>query len=298
VQPAASVGPLEARDNETLHQPTERPADRSARSRASAVNMCACYERRRLGWRVREPASVCASCATPFAIDAAVEPRLAEGALRHDKEVNRPRPTVLLSGFEPLNRDKTNASQMLVDALVQAEGESAEIAAIVLPATFRLASDRLIDAVKDVMPEAAISFGQAWGRASMTVERVAVNLIDSWGEDNAGHQPVDELIAPDGPTSYRTRLPERLLVEAIQGVGVPASLSTTAGSHLCNEVFYSLMHHMATADLPALGGFIHVPWTPEQLAPLNRPEIPTMALPTMVRGASAAIAHVMRRESA
>jgi len=154
----------------------------------------------------------------------------------------------------------------------------------VLPAVFGESYRRLYDRIIEDDPDVVLCFGQAWGRAEITIERVALNLTDSWGRDNAERQPIDESIIEEGPAAYWSRLPVKDLVTAIRAAGVSAAISNDAGTHLCNHVFYALMHYMAAHSRPLLGGFIHVPWMPSQLAALGNAEVPTMALETQIEG--------------
>jgi pyroglutamyl-peptidase len=150
----------------------------------------------------------------------------------------------------------------------------------VLPGIFERSIQCLYDLIARHDPDVVLCFGQAWGRAEITVERVAINLTDSWGRDNAERQPIDEPVIADGPSAYWSCLPVKDLVAAMQEAGVPAAVSYDAGTHLCNHVFYALMHYIAGQARPLFGGLIHVPWLPSQLAALGNSNVPTMALAT------------------
>ena len=132
-----------------------------------------------------------------------------------------------------------------------------------------------------------IALGQAGGRSEVSLERIAVNLIDARIADNAGLQPIDQAVLEDGPGAYFTSLPVKAMCAAMRALDVPAALSLSAGSFVCNQVFYWLAHLLATEHTGLRGGFIHVPWLPGQLA--AHPGEPCLPLSTLLRGIRAAI---------
>jgi pyroglutamyl-peptidase len=205
----------------------------------------------------------------------------------------------LVAGFVPLNNpskvDETNASEQLVMAISAAGIEGWSLHPLLLPGAFQASGRKLANELAHGEFDVAICLGQAWGRAEVTVERVALNLADSWGLDNDLEQPIDEPIEPSGPAAYWTGLPAKELVTAMKAVGTPAAVSLTAGTHLCNYVFYTLMHLVAHGKGPRLSGFIHVPWLPEQLAKLPNTGVPTMALDVQVRGMAAGLRCLLER---
>jgi pyroglutamyl-peptidase len=169
---------------------------------------------------------------------------------------------VLLTGFAPFGGEPVNPSWQAVSLL---GARRDDIAAVELPCEFAAALPALRVAVAEHRPSLVVCVGQAGGRLDVTPERVAVNLIDARIPDNAGEQPVDVPVVPDGPVAYFTTLPVKACVAAIRAAGVPASVSHTAGTYVCNQVFYGLMHLLST--LPDVrGGFVHVPYSPEQVA--------------------------------
>lgn len=169
---------------------------------------------------------------------------------------------VLLSGFAPFDGAATNESweavREAVPALV-ARGVDAE--AVELPVEFGTASERLEEAVRGLRPRLVVAVGLAAGRTAITPERVAINIRDARIPDNAGASPVDEPVVPGAPVGRFSTLPVKAMVAALAADGVPAAVSQTAGTYVCNDVFYALQHLLA-AD-PALegirGGFVHVP---------------------------------------
>ncbi|WP_328645173.1 pyroglutamyl-peptidase I [Amycolatopsis sp. NBC_00348] len=170
---------------------------------------------------------------------------------------------VLMTGFAPFGGEPVNPSWQAV-SLVGARRD--DIAAVELPVEFAASLPALRRALAEHQPELVVCVGQAGGRAEVTPERVAINLVDARIPDNAGAQPVDVPVVEGGPAAYFTTLPVKACVAAIRAAGVPASVSHTAGTYVCNQVFYGLMHLLAT-DFPGVrGGFVHVPFSPEQVA--------------------------------
>ena len=169
---------------------------------------------------------------------------------------------VLLTGFAPFGGESVNPSWQAVSVL---GARRDDVAAVELPCEFAASLPALRRAIEEHAPELVVCVGQAGGRLDVTPERVAVNLIDARIPDNAGARPVDVPVVPGGPAAYFTTLPVKACVAAIRAAGVPASVSHTAGTYVCNQVFYGLMHLLST--LPDVrGGFVHVPFSPEQVA--------------------------------
>jgi pyroglutamyl-peptidase len=189
---------------------------------------------------------------------------------------------VLVTGFEPFEQDTINPSWEVARALHGWTCEGAEVHAVQVPCVFGRAIERLDQALADVRPTLVVGLGLAGGRMDWTPERVAINVDDARIPDNAGGRPIDAPVVAGGPVCYFSTLPIKAIVHALRDAGVPASVSQTAGTFVCNHVFYALMHRLAT--VPALagarGGFVHVPLLPEQAA--HRPGQPSMALSTQV----------------
>ena len=196
---------------------------------------------------------------------------------------------VLVTGFEPFEQDTVNPSWEVARALHGAVIEGAEVHAVQLPCVFGRAIERLDQALADVQPTLVIGLGLAGGRAEWMPERVAINVDDARIPDNAGGQPIDAPVVMDAPAAYFSTLPIKAIVHALRDAGVPASVSQTAGTFVCNHVFYALMHRLAT--VPALaaarGGFVHVPLLPAQAA--RHPGQPSMALATQVEALRVAL---------
>lgn len=194
--------------------------------------------------------------------------------------------TVLLTGFEPFNKASINPAWEAVRALDGWSGEGFRVEVRQLPCVFVEANRALAALVDELHPDIVIAVGQAGGRAEIAVERVAINVDDASILDNAGQQPVDRPIAEDGPAAYFSTLPIKAMVAAMREKGLVAGVSQTAGTFVCNHVFYGLMHH--TAGKPVKAGFIHVPFLPEQAE--ERPDDPpSMALDDIILGIMTAV---------
>lgn len=176
---------------------------------------------------------------------------------------------VLVTGFEPFGGEVVNPSQQAVLRLAADRPVSGlELVIACLPVVFAEAFDVLGSAVTANDPDLVICVGEAGGRSAVTPERFAVNLNDARLADNAGRRPVDEPIVAGGPIAYVSTLPVARMVRDLRTAGIPAAPSSTAGTYVCNDVFYRLMHLIATERPSMRGGFVHVPYVHEQV--LNR----------------------------
>ena len=193
--------------------------------------------------------------------------------------------TVLLTGFEPFNGATINPAWEAVRALSGWEGDGFQVMTRQLPCVFGLSTRLLLDAVEECKPDVVIAVGQAGGRPDISVERIAINVDDAPIPDNDGWQPQDATIVTAGPAAYFSTLPVKAIVHAIGAQGIAASVSQTAGTFVCNHVFYGLMHF--THALPLQAGFIHVPFLPEQVAGL--PGVAGMALADIIAALRAAV---------
>lgn len=196
---------------------------------------------------------------------------------------------VLVTGFEPFGGERINPSAEIVRQLHGTEVGGCRVVGVVLPCVFGAAVVELKRALRATNPRWVICLGQAGGRAAITPERVAVNCDDAPQPDNAGRQPVDAPVVRGGPVAYWSTLPVKAIVARLRAEDIPAEVSRTAGAFVCNHVFYGLMH--ALRRRPGVrGGFIHVPWLPEQ-ARKGRPSLP---LATMTAAISLAIAVTLK----
>ncbi|MER7399824.1 pyroglutamyl-peptidase I [Streptomyces sp. NPDC000151] len=190
---------------------------------------------------------------------------------------------VLLTGFAPFEGERVNPSWQAVQAVAADPPPGYEIATAELPCVFGAANDALRKAVADADPEVVLCVGQAGGRPDVTVERVAINVDDARIPDNSGAQPVDVPVVEDGPAAYFATLPVKACVAAVREAGLPASVSQTAGTFVCNHVFYGLMHLIATERPAVRGGFVHVPYAPGQVTDQGKPSLPVTSVAQALR---------------
>ena len=196
---------------------------------------------------------------------------------------------ILLTGFEPFEQEAINPSWEAVRALDGWRLKGAVVHARRISCVFGTALRELDAAIDELQPQLVLAVGQAGGRAELTPERVALNVDDGRICDNAGCQPIDLPVVAGAPAAYFSTLPIKAMVRDLRAAGIPAAVSNTAGTFVCNHLFFGLMHRIATRPVAGLrGGFIHIPCLPEQVA--RRPGLPSMALDTVVAGLRIAIA--------
>ena len=187
---------------------------------------------------------------------------------------------VLITGFEPFDGEKINPAWEAVKLLPTQIG-NAEIIKLEIPTVFKKSSDKLIENIKSLSPDVVICVGQAGGRYEFCLERVAINIDDGRIPDNSGYQPQEEPIDPNGPTAYFSTLPIKNIVKTLKKSMIPSVVSNTAGTYVCNHIMYSLLHYISQNNLKIKGGFIHVPYVPEQV--LDKKNAPYMELNTIAR---------------
>ncbi|MER7988592.1 pyroglutamyl-peptidase I [Streptomyces noursei] len=197
---------------------------------------------------------------------------------------------VLLTGFAPFDGEATNPSWQAVRTAAATPLAGLALHTVELPCVYGASLTALRTAIAATSPDLVVCVGQAGGRPDVTVERVAVNVDDARIPDTAGAEPIDEPIVPGGPAAYFATLPIKACVAAVRAAGLPASVSNTAGTFVCNHVFYGLAHLIAT-ELPHVrGGFVHVPYAPEQVTDRAQPSLPVDAVATALRAIVAAAA--------
>ena len=194
-------------------------------------------------------------------------------------------PTILITAFEPFGGESINPSAEAVRLLPFKIG-GCRIRTLTLPVTFAGCYPPLRAAIRQLSPAAVLCVGQAGGRDALTPERVAVNLDDAAMPDNAGDAPCERPIVPGAPAAYFSTLPLRRMTERMTAAGVPARISNTAGTYVCNHLMYLLLHGLATEKPACLGGFVHVPYVTGQAA--DKEALPRLPLAMIVRGLYAA----------
>lgn len=187
-------------------------------------------------------------------------------------------PVALVTGFDPFGGEPVNPSQQIVQALHGEVIAGHRIVGATLPTEFGAAPPALEKLIARHLPALVLALGQAGGREGISLERVAINLIDARIPDNAGAQPVDARIVENAANAYFSTLPIKAMLQRLRDAGIPAALSQTAGAFVCNQVFYALMH--ALRRRRARGGFIHVPYLPEQAT--RHPGAPSLPLDAMI----------------
>ena len=200
---------------------------------------------------------------------------------------------ILVTAFDAFDGESTNPALEAVHRLDTHIGEHV-ITKLEIPTVFHESKNVICKALKEDTYDVVLAIGQAGGRFEITPERVGINIDDARIPDNKGNQPIDKVINADGAPAYFSNLPVKKMVEAIKRAGVPARLSNTAGTFVCNHILYQLgyLADMSYPDL--LFGFIHVPYIPEQVT--DKPEKPSMSIDTITKGLTSAIKAISREE--
>ncbi|GFZ27451.1 pyroglutamyl-peptidase I [Lactobacillus corticis] len=197
---------------------------------------------------------------------------------------------ILVTGFDPFGNDKINPAIEAVKRLPDTIS-GAQIIKLEIPTKFGISKDVVKKAIDQHHPDYVLNVGQAGGRFGLTPELVAINYDDARIPDNAGKQPISTSIQADGAPAYFTQLPIKAMVRAIREAGLPASVSTTAGTFVCNHIFYQVQY-LRDKFYPQLKtGFIHIPFLPDQV--VNRPNTPALSLADDVKGLTAAISAIV-----
>ncbi|MEY3752875.1 MAG: hypothetical protein RIR75_722 [Actinomycetota bacterium] len=187
---------------------------------------------------------------------------------------------ILVTGFEAFDKSAINPSAEIVKAL---KGD--DLVTAILPVVFGQASSQLRELIDLHKPSAVFCLGQAEGRSEITPERIAINLDNARIADNAGNQPLEQKINADGPDGHFSTLPIEKMVESMKAAGIPASISLSAGTFVCNHIFYVLQDYLKDSSIKS--GFMHVPLMDEQRREF--PTLPTMPIRQMVAGVEIAL---------
>ena len=201
---------------------------------------------------------------------------------------------ILITGFQPFGGEKVNPSyeavKLLPDSIAGAEVIKADLSVV-----FGLAIEELDALIARHDPDVVLCTGQAGGRTHMSVERIAINCDDGRIPDNAGYQPKGVPTVEGGPAAYFATVPIKAMVAAMKTAGVPAEVSNTAGTYVCNHIMYGCLHLLATKYSQKRGGFIHVPYIPEQV--LEKKNTASMPLELIAKGFEMAIKAAVENET-
>ena len=193
---------------------------------------------------------------------------------------------ILLTGFEPFGGESINPAKEAVK-LVKDEIKGAQIVKCYVPVVFGKAIDTVYEAMKKENPDAVLLIGQAGGRYEITPERIAINCDDGRIPDNEGNQPVDQPVVADGPAAYFSTLPVKKMVEYMKNVNIPAAISNSAGTYVCNHLMYGVLNHIEKEFPNTIGGFMHVPYLHEQV--MNKKEVASLSKEDVVKGIEASL---------
>jgi len=195
---------------------------------------------------------------------------------------------LLITAFEPFAGESINPSSEAARQVARVDFPETLVRMVELPVERYRAVEIALDEIRAARPDVVVMLGLAGGRYRINPERVAINIDDFRIPDNAGDQPAGEPIVEGGPVGYFSTLPIRAIAERLIKAHIPARISNTAGTYLCNRLFYSVMHHIATEGLPAIAGFIHLPYIHEQTT--NKEiDMPSLSLETIVEGVRPAV---------
>ena len=205
----------------------------------------------------------------------------------------KPAKIVLVTGFAPFGGEAINPSWEIVRALPE-KIAGFQIVKLRVPTEFGKSITAATKAITTLQPAIVLCLGQAGSRSRMSVERVAINVNDAVIADNAHQQPIDEAIFVGAPAAYFATLPIKSMVAAMSRKGVPAEVSNTAGTFVCNHLLYGVLHHIAVKNLAARAGFMHVPFVESQI--VDRPNTASLSLATMIVGVEAAITTAVKHQ--
>lgn len=201
---------------------------------------------------------------------------------------------ILVTAFDPFGGESINPALEAVK-LMKDKIDGAEIVKLEIPTVFRKSIDKVAEAIIKENPDVVLSIGQAGGRFEVTPERVAINVDDARIPDNEGNQPIDGPIYEDGAPAYFATLPVKAMVEAIRSAGLPASLSNSAGTFVCNHIMYGVLYQIEKMGKNIRAGFIHVPFIPEQVARRPAPA-PCMSMVDIAKALEAAVSAIVKHD--
>lgn len=201
---------------------------------------------------------------------------------------------VLITGFDPFGGEPINPATEAVKNLPD-EISGAKVIKLEIPTVFKKSIMKVEEAIKNEQPDIVICVGQAGGRFDITVERVAINIDDARIADNEGNQPIDESIYEDGKAAYFSNLPIKVMVKEIRENNIPASVSNSAGTFVCNHIMYGLLYNINKKYNNIKGGFMHIPFLPQQV--VDKKNSPSMSLDDIIKGLTYAIKAAVENDS-
>ncbi|MEJ6348026.1 pyroglutamyl-peptidase I [Holzapfeliella sp. He02] len=199
---------------------------------------------------------------------------------------------ILVTAFEPFGQNTINASAEVLDQL-PSQIENSQIEKLVLPTVFKKSTEKLVTFLDAYQPDVIISMGEAGGRSQITVERIAVNVDDAKLPDNDNQMPHQDCIRLDGDDGYFSTLPITDIVKAIQKINIPASISNTAGTYVCNHIMYEGLYWSKQHSKPIQSGFIHLPYLPEEVVQSGQ-NLPSLSIDLMTKAIESAIKTIIK----
>lgn len=193
---------------------------------------------------------------------------------------------LLLTGFDPFGGEPVNPAWEAVKLVSDQVGD-VEVVKLMVPTVFYKSIDTVKAAIDKEKPDAVLCIGQAGGRFSMTPERVAINWNDARIPDNEGQQPLSGAIFEDGENAYFSDLPIKAMVDEIRKAGIPAAVSNTAGTYVCNHLMYGVLYYLNKNYPGVRGGFMHVPYETNQV--VNKVDTASLSLDLIAKGIEAGI---------
>ena len=193
---------------------------------------------------------------------------------------------ILVTGFDPFGEEKVNPALEVIKLLPKKIGEN-EVRILEIPTVYKKSVEKIEKEIESYKPDYVLSIGQAGGRASISIERVAINIDDFRIKDNEGNQPIDENIFEDGENAYFSTLPIKSIQDELSKNNIPSSISNTAGTFVCNHVFYGVRYLIEKKYKGKKSGFIHIPYLPEQV--IGKADTPSMSLDNILKGIIIAI---------
>jgi len=188
---------------------------------------------------------------------------------------------ILVTGFDPFGGKKVNPALEVIKLLPKKIGEN-EVRILEIPTVYKKSVEKIEKEIESYKPDYVLSIGQAGGRASISIERVAINIDDFRIKDNEGNQPIDENIFKDGENAYFSTLPIKSIQEELSKNNIPSSISNTAGTFVCNHVFYGVRYLIEKKYKGIKSGFVHIPYIPEQV--IGKANTPSMSLDNILKG--------------